>query len=111
MRRFILALALCAAATGARADDARQNVMKKIADVLAIATVCPELTFNEQLIVFIARASHIDVTVGGADYDAVALLAADRVRIFNLAPQTACAAGRQLYGPGGESVKGLMADK
>lgn len=94
----------------AATQGAREDVMEKIADVVAFARVCPALEMDTVSITTIAIGQKIGQS--NRDYDRIDAMANARegaIRRGNA--EIACETGRRHYGPGGISLPGLLRDR
>lgn len=81
--------------------------MEKIADVVALARVCPTLQMNSGIVTTVALSQKIGGRAG--DYDAIDAMANAREGTIRRGDQMAeCESGRQQYGPGGDAFPGLL---
>ena len=89
---------------------AREDVMEKIADVIAFARVCPALEMDTVSVTTIAISQKIGKS--NRDYDLIDAMANARegaIRRGNA--EIACETGRQQYGPGGNALPGLLRER
>ena len=89
---------------------AREDVMEKIADVVAFARVCPALEMDTVSVTTIAISQKIGKS--NRDYDLIDAMANARegaIRRGNA--EVACEAGRRQYGPGGNALPGLLRER
>ncbi|OBZ93898.1 hypothetical protein ADU59_19600 [Pararhizobium polonicum] len=104
---FLLAMAH----TGfAATPDVREDVMEKIADVVAFARVCPALQMDTVLVTTIAKSQKIGKS--NRDYDLIDAMANARegaIRRGNA--EIACETGRRQYGPDGDALPGLLRER
>ncbi|MDO9417169.1 hypothetical protein [Pararhizobium sp.] len=91
----------------APARDARQNAMEKIADVVALARICPALEMNSAFVTSIAIGTNIGQK---DDYQAIEAMANAREGEIRRKGEevAACADGASLYGTGGTALPGMM---
>ncbi|KQS97988.1 MULTISPECIES: hypothetical protein [unclassified Rhizobium] len=113
MKRKLLAsifLVLLADTTFAAAKGAREDIMEKIADVVAFARVCPALEMDTVSVTTMAISQKIGKS--NRDYDVIDAMANARegaIRRGNA--ELACETGRQQYGPGGNALPGLLRER
>lgn len=94
----------------AAAPGAREDVMEKIADVLAFARVCPELEMDTVSVTTIAIGQKIGKS--NRDYDVIDAMANAREGAMRRGDaQSACQSARLQYGPGGTALPGLLRDR
>jgi hypothetical protein len=91
-------------------QDVREDVMEKIADVVAFARVCPALEMDTVSVTAIAIGQRIGQS--NRDYDVIDAMANARegaIRRGNA--EIACETGRRQYGPGGNALPGLLRER
>lgn len=97
------------------AQEGPRNAAKHIGQVMALSANCPNLSSNTTLIALAMMGNNMtpdDIDEGGPYYEeyldglAEVILSAE-----NSDWETACAAGRMLYGPGGVNVENLLVEK
>ena len=105
-----LALLLCAVALPAKADETRERVMGKIADVIAIQQLCPELKPNFSIVQVGILAFKIDMAEGTPDYLWLQRKTREQINALRAhgGHDMACLTGNTLYGPGGLNGPNMM---
>lgn len=107
-----LALMAMLLATPALADDGRQNVMIKFADVLAIAGRCQTVKLNMDMLKILAIGYGIDVREGTPDAQVLeAMVLGKRTQIAGLTDDEVCAMGALGYGKHGMNMENLLLKK
>jgi hypothetical protein len=105
----ILLLSLCDM-TFAATKGAREDIMEKIADVVAFARVCPALEMDTVSVTTMAISQKIGKS--NRDYDVIDAMANARegaIRRGNA--EVACETGRLQYGPAGNALPGLLRER
>lgn len=91
-------------------NGAREDLMEKIADVVAFARVCPALEMDTVSVTTIAVGQHIGKS--NRDYDIIDAMANAREGAMRRGDaEIACETGRRQYGPGGNALPGLLRDR
>lgn len=113
MKRKLLAsilLSFLSSPAFAATQDAREDVMEKIADVVAFARVCPALEMDTVSVTAIAISQKIGKS--NRDYDEIDAMANAREGAMRRGnAEVACEAGKQQYGPGGNALPGLLRER
>ena len=106
-RAALVAVGLVLGAGYAHADKG-ENARKHIAQVLAVASMCPQLEANFVMLSLIGTANGVDLQ---RDADAIKEEAVRQKEPWRGKEGESCAAGLTLYGPNGMNVKGLLKEK
>lgn len=113
MKRKLLASILLLSPSSpafAATQDAREDVMEKIADVVAFARVCPALVMDTVSVTAIAIGQKIGKS--NRDYDLIDAMANAREGAMRRGDaEIACETGRRQYGPGGNALPGLLRER
>lgn len=88
--------------------DKSENARKHIAQVLAVASMCPQLEANFVMLSLVSAANGIDLQ---RDADAIKEEAMRQKEPWRGKEAESCAVGLFLYGPTGTNVKGLLKEK
>jgi hypothetical protein len=93
------------------AKSARDDLMEKIADVVAFARVCPALEMDTVSITTIAMGQSIGKS--NRDYDVIDAMANAREGAMRRGGDSwsACETGRRQYGPGGIALPGMLRER
>ncbi|MFB2551756.1 hypothetical protein [Ensifer soli] len=107
---FMLFLLPVFSPSSALAAGVRDDLMEKIADVVALARVCPSLEMDTVSVTTIAIGQQIGRH--RRDYEVIDAMANAREGEMRRgdAP-SACESGRRQYGPGGLTVPGLLRER
>lgn len=113
MRRWSNAFVIGAVilfAGAAHADDHRDRVMVKMADVIAIQKLCPTLRPVTKVMMVAIAAFNIDLAEGTADNRKLMDLTSEKILLLNAngGRDMACATGIALYGPQGLNGANMM---
>ncbi len=93
------------------AKSAREDLMEKIADVVAFARVCPALQMDTASISTIAMGQSIGKS--DRDYDVIDAMADAREGTMRRDGDSwsTCETGRRQYGPGGSALPGMLRER
>jgi len=87
----------------------KMNTMVDIAHALAIEAHCPALKVDFDVLTATEHFYHIDVIGSGFDFNVMwSMISKRNGTMVSTSRDAACAAGRDLYGPNGARLRGLL---